>query len=260
MATKAAMDDLTADAIRRALAAATAGRLEEARSVGEQALAKGGDVASLNAMLGMLNSRIGNIDRSVQHLRAAHAVRPRDPVIANNLVNALVQSDRRDEAIDALTDEVVAADERGQLLKLRAFLAQMTDRFDVAVRSYEQVLAKEPDDWESWNNLGNARRGVGDLQGSLDALRRAAEINPASAPVRLNYACTLVSAEYFDEAEQQLNVMASDFPTDAKPLRELHLLYKLEGRDDDALNAIEEAVRREPEELELWVALGRHRL
>src|SRR4051812_43254030 len=124
MATASSLDDLTAGAIRQALAAAAAGRLAEACTVGERALANGGDAAALNAMLGAFQSKAGNAERAAEHLKLAHAARPYDPIIANNLANALIQLERPEEAIDVLSDRLLAADKSGQLLRLRAFLAQ----------------------------------------------------------------------------------------------------------------------------------------
>ncbi|MEO8547465.1 MAG: sulfotransferase [Sphingomicrobium sp.] len=258
MASTTSIDDLTAGAIRRALASAAAGRLAEACAVGEQALAQGGDIAALNAMLGMLQSRAGDPERAVQHLRAAHAARPRDPIIANNLVNALVQLERQSEALDVLTDEVIAADKGGQLLKLRAYLAQITDQFDLAIRCYEQVVAKEPDDCESWNNLGNARRSGGDHDGSIEALRRAAELDRNSAPIRLNLASAIIRSGDWEAAEAELRQMAADFPDDPNPLRELHAILKEQGEDTEALEAIQGAVERAPDDLVLLLGLASH--
>jgi len=74
----------------------------------------------------MLHERAGSPDRAIDHLRVAQGARPQDPIIANNLATALAKLDRRVEALEIITDELVAADRTGQLLKLRAFLAQMT--------------------------------------------------------------------------------------------------------------------------------------
>jgi tetratricopeptide (TPR) repeat protein len=54
--------------------------------------------------------------------------------------------------------------------------------------------------------------------------------------------------------------MAEEFPNDPKPLTELHALLKEQGREDDALQAIDEAVQRDPHDVALWLALASHRL
>ena len=71
-------------------------------------------------------------------------------------------------------------------------------------------------------------------------------INPQAAPSRLNYATALEQAGQFQDAERELRRMAADFPNDEKPLRELFALLKRQGRDEEALHAIEEAARRAP--------------
>ena len=260
MATAPTIDELTAGAIRRALSLASAGRIRDACQIGEQALADGAEATALNAMLGTLYSQSGNLEASVGHLRAAHASRPADPVIAGNFAAVLAQLGDHRAALDIATDEAARADRSGRLLKARAFSAQMLEDFPTAVDAYEALVASNPDDWESWNNLGNARREVGDLDGSIDALLRATKIEPNSPPVRLNLATVLVRAGRFDEAETQLRSMAEDFKQDEKPLRELHALLKQQMRDEEALEAIEGAVERAPRDIELWLALASHRM
>jgi tetratricopeptide (TPR) repeat protein len=159
-----------------------------------------------------------------------------------------------------LTDDLAHTDRTMRLQRIRAFLAQHAGDFPTAISIYESIVAAAPDDWETWNNLGNARRLAGDVDGGLAALRRAMEINGASRPVRLNYATTLAAAGQVDEAEKQLRGMADEFPDDARSLRELHALMKGLGREDAALDAIEEAVRRDPADIELLMALASHRL
>jgi len=258
MTTISTLDDRTTNAIRQALGAASRGLHGEACQIGERALAAGGDIAALNAMLGMLQVRIGNFDRAVQHLQAAHKARPLDPIIANNLIESLVKLERKREAFEVLTDDVVAADKGGQLLKVRGFLAQMLDEFDVAVRSYEQVVAREPNDGESWNNLGNARRGLEDFEGSVQALRRAAELQPDSPPIRLNLATALAAAGDAESALAEFRQMAADYPDDPNPLGKLHALLKELGQDKEALEAIEAAVGRAPDDIPLLLGLASH--
>ena len=72
MSSAPTLDPATASTIRNALEAATRGRIDEARRIGEDGLQGGGDVIALNAMLGSLCCRSGDFEAGVKHLRAAH--------------------------------------------------------------------------------------------------------------------------------------------------------------------------------------------
>ena len=144
--------------------------------------------------------------------------------------------------------------------KLRGFCSQSLEDHSAAIASYERVLAVSPDDWESWNNLGNSRRCTGDLAGAVEALKRAALIAADAPPVRLNLANALAEAGQADEAEEELRGLAADFPADWRSLRELHSLLRSRAREEDALQAIEEASRRNPDDLELLLAVASQRL
>jgi tetratricopeptide (TPR) repeat protein len=256
MSTMNLLDDQTAGAIRQAIGAASAGRLNQACEIGERALAEGGDVAALNAMLGMLRCQSGNLDAGILHLRTAHEARPADVKIATNLATALAETGQHREALDVLTDDLVSKDNSLHLERLRGFVAQTLEDYPAAGASYERVISAVPADWEAWNNLGNARRGTGDFQGAVDALKRAGELNPDAAPVRLNLAVAIGAAGDFQESERLLRSMAEDYPEDARPLRELHLLLKEQGRDEEALEAIDSAAKRDPSDIELLLALA----
>lgn len=260
MATASALDDKTAAAIRQALSTALAGRVADACAIGEQALQDGGDAAALHGLLGTLRCRAGDLEAGVRHLSAAFEERPQDVVIANNLATALAQLGRNREALDVASDGLAKTDKSLQLFRARGFLAQSLNEYQTAVDAYEQVVAAAPDDWEMWNNLGNARRALDDFVGSLEANRRAAELSPNSAPVRLNYATALEYAAKSDEAEREYRRMAADFPNDVNAMRELFYMLKSQYRDEEALEAIEEAACRAPNDIELTLGLASHRL
>lgn len=260
MTAASVLDDQTAAAIREAITAARSGRIPEAVSIGERALANGGDVAALNAMIGTLHCQTGNLDAGIRHLQAARQARPSDPVVSSNLATALAQKGDFAGALEALPEDVARTDPSMQLLRVRAFLAQQTGDYSAAIPTYESIVAVAPEDWESWNNLGNARRLSGDIEGSVAALERAADINSAAPPIRLNYATVLAAVGRVDDAEAQLRRMAEDFPQDTKSLRELHAMLKELGREEPALEAIEAASKRDPADLELLLALASQRL
>jgi tetratricopeptide (TPR) repeat protein len=251
MTTTSTLDPNTTNAIREALGAASRGLHQQAVQIGERALADGGDTVALNAMLGMLRCQSGDLETGVEHLKLAHGARPNDQKIATNLAMALQQLERYPEAYAILTDDLARKDPSLQLERMRGFLAQSVDDYPAAIASYERVVAAAPADWEAWNNLGNARRAADDIEGATTALRKAAELSPDSRPVRLNLCTALIQSGDWNAAEVELQHMAVDFPDDPNPLRELHLMLKEWGYEDDALKAIEGALERAPDDVEL---------
>ncbi|HZU51245.1 MAG TPA: sulfotransferase [Sphingomicrobium sp.] len=255
-----ALDPRTASAIREALASASNGRIADARRIGEAALAAGGDEAPLNAMLGTFCLRSADFEGAARHLRIAHAMRPDDVTIAINLGTALAQLELYQEALAVASEELAAADQSLRLQRLRAFAAQSLGQHASAIAAYERIVAVSPTDWESWNNLGNSRRCAGDADGAVEALRRAAALAPDAPPVRLNFANALVEVGKEAEAEAEFRSMAKDFPAEWRALRELHVLLRSQAREEEALAAIEEASRRNPEDLELLLGVASQRL
>ncbi|MDH7974313.1 sulfotransferase [Sphingomonas sp. AR_OL41] len=246
MASAPPLDQRTAAALGAAMAAARAGDLPGAGRIAEQALVQGGDVVALNAFLGMLCARSGNLDGAIRHLHAAHRRRPGDTTIACNLITALIDTGDIAGAFEIATRDLALADPTLRVARYRGFLAQSLERFADAAEAYEHVLARAPDEFESLNNLGNARAALGDANGAVAALHRAVALDPNAPPTRLNLATALRAAGRDDEAEAVLNQAASDFPVDARPLHDLYVLLKDAGRDAAALDALERAIGRDP--------------
>ena len=254
------LDGATADIIRQALTAAQSGNIPRACTLAEEGLRGGGDTAALNAMLGVLRCRSGDLDQGTHHLRTALALQPHDLTIATNLAAALVEQGQHDAALEVATADRATADETLRLARFRAFAAQSAGRHAEAVEAYELLVARAPTDWEAWNNLGNARSGAGDHDGSVAALRRAVELAPLARPVRLNFATALGRAGQTEQSEQQLREMAAEFADDTKALRELHTLLKAQLREEEALDAIEAAAERDASDIELLLAMASQRL
>lgn len=259
MTAQSTIDDRTAKIIRSALGAARAGRIKEACEIGERGLAEGGDAPALHAMLGAFLCGARDFQSAIDHLEIAHLSRPLDPVIGRNLATALTATERYEGVRDVLTDEMLAQDRNTTLLRIRGFAAQMSSDFTGAIADFKRVVEAEPTDWETWNNLGNARLDSGDAAGAVLAFRQAAEINAAAAPTRLNLARTLRDSGDLLGAEQEFRSMATDFTDDAVPLVDLYHILKGE-RPDEAQQALEDAIRRDAANAELRIALGNHQL
>jgi tetratricopeptide (TPR) repeat protein len=254
-------DDQTAKVIREAGAAAQAGRIREACEIGARGLADGCDPAALHAMIGSFLCWSRKFDASIPHLQAANRERPADPVVARNLATALVGCVRYSDALAVLTEDLVAADPRCDLQRLRGYAAQMAGDLAVAIEAYEHVVAIAPHDWETWHNLGNAKVSTDDLTGGIAAFRRAAELNRLAAPARLSLSRALHLAGDLAEAETQLRLMIDDFPQEVEALIDLaELLRTGYGDNMGARQALERAVERDPRNANLLAGLGQQQL
>lgn len=252
------LDAITASAIQQALGLARAGRLPDACAVAERALAGGGDRVGLNALLGLLRMDIGENELAIRHLEIAHAGRPADLKIATNFATALANAGEMDRVLDVATPELAFLDPTLQLARIRGYAAQMSGRGGEAVDAYEHVVRAAPDDWESHNNLGNARLLAGDIVGAIAELEKAAALAPDSAPTGINLARSYRLAGELERAEAVLRRMAAEFPDDPQPLMDLHDLLKDQGRTDEILPVLDSALKLRPDDLDLLLARGRH--
>ncbi len=248
-----------ATAIQAALGLARRGDLAGARATAERALALGKDRAVIQSLLGMFCCQAGDLTAGITHLRAAWTANPTDVGVASNLAKALMDSGAPIEALDVCTEAAAAQDPSLRLWRLRGYLLQQQEDYAAAVIAYEKVVAGAPDDFEAWNNLGNARTATGDAVGSVAALEKAAALRPDVAPVRMNLAAALIDAGRGDDALTELEACARDFPGDEKPLVEQYALLNEMSRVEEALAALEKAVLLMPDDVELLIKLGAER-
>lgn len=243
--------------LNKAIDAARLGDTGLARSIAEDAIRDGAkDAAPFHAFLGMMCARTGDLAAATIHLAQAHQLRPTDVTIACNLISLLIDQQRDAEALEIATEGLAKADPSQRIMRYRAFLAQKLEKFDIAIGAYESVLALSPNDFECWNNIGNARAGLDDHEGAVAALRRAIELDPDAAPTRLNLATALQALGEAEEAEIELVKATDDFPSDSRAPYQLYVHYKLLLRQEEALEALIEAERRDPDVAGIQLKLG----
>lgn len=234
--------------LETAVAAARTGDFANARRIAEQALLGGQEEkAPLHALLGMVLARSGELKAAAEQLHHAHKEKPQDITVACNLIAILLDLGQDDAALEVASADLAKADDSLRIARYRGFLAQKLEQFEEAVAAYQLIIARQPDDFECLNNLGNAQAGMGDSEAALATLRRAVAIDPAAAPTRMNFVSALLSLDMAEEAEQELLRAKDDFPQDSRPPYQLYALYKGQLKQDEAISALEEAERRDPD-------------
>ncbi|WP_293943818.1 tetratricopeptide repeat-containing sulfotransferase family protein [Sphingomonas sp.] len=249
------MNVATDSALREAAGLARQGRFAEACAIGARALGQHDDPV-LHALVGALHLQLGQFADAVPHLEPAIAAQPGDNIVRGNLVEALIRVGREREALDHCDEAHAAVDPSLRLRRLRAHLTQAAGDMLAAVDSYSRIIATDPGDWASLNNLGNALSSLGRFEEATEVLARAARLVPDSPPIQLNYANALLDAGRFDECEAQLRAAAAAFPHDPYPLTDLFAFYKRLGHEEESIQALRAAVALDPGSAPLASDLG----
>jgi Flp pilus assembly protein TadD len=245
--------------LRTALDHMRGGDDARARAVARAGLVRWGDAPVLHALLGMLACRANDLEEGIAHLRIALAGQPADMASRANLAQALIDGGRLDEACDVATAEAAAADPTMRLWRLRAFTALETGQATVAIEAYRRLIAQAPDDWESWNNLGNALAATGDRAQAVAAFAEAVRLRPNDFNIRRGHAFAVAEAGDEPRAVELLQACLHDSPHDAEVMVELGVLLGRLHRDEEAVAALEAAILLKPDEARAYVRLGEQR-
>ncbi|HEX7783525.1 MAG TPA: sulfotransferase [Sphingobium sp.] len=245
-----------AAALRETMALAGRGNLAGARAFAEEALRQQGSQGPIHALLGMICCRAGDLPSGIGHLREALLTNPDDAVIAGNLITALVDAGRFAEAVEMCTPARAGADPSARLWRLRGYALQQLEDHAAAAQAYEHVVAAAPDDFESWNNLGNARVSAEMFDTGIAALERAAALAPANGPVHVNLAAALSHAGRMEVGADVLGRYTQIVPGDVTALVERATLLRHLYRDGEALEVLGKASAASPNDPGLLVQLG----
>ncbi|HYN46593.1 MAG TPA: tetratricopeptide repeat protein, partial [Allosphingosinicella sp.] len=223
-----------------------------ARAAIEKALAAEPDAPALLAFAGLLAAQSGDAAAAIPYFRRALAAAPADIAMRINLATALVATGALDEAGAVCAGG--GADPK--LLRLAAYVHQQSGRLDEAAAAYERVIAAFPDDFESWNNLGNARAALGDTGGAVAAFQQAIALRPDLVEMVINLSNVLGDADQVEMRQAVMREAARIGPDNANVQVELGLAEAAASDFEAAERAYREAIRRRPEFIAAYVELG----
>lgn len=243
-----------AEQMNAAMAAFSRGDYRAARALGEGALRLQQGNAAILQFLGVASSQAGDLKGGADYFR--RAIKRGGDSVDNrvNLAKVLVELGQLDEA--AALCEGPAAANSPDLQRMKADILRSQGRGDEALWLYESLTIERPDDFEAWNNLGNARHERGDVDGALGALDRARTLNPDSSPVHVNIARALASAERHEEACVMMERAALLAPKDPAPLLELGRMLTAIDHPARGLMALGAAAKLDARDPRIFTAMG----
>jgi tetratricopeptide (TPR) repeat protein len=253
--------------------------------------------AGARSNLGAAYAQAGRYDDAIAQYQKALATDRRSEAIRMNLAIAFYKAERLTEAKRELT-KVIARDpknrnaqtlladchlrlgENKQVIDLVTPL-ERADPNDLAwayllgtalihEKRYEQggvfidkILRRE-DSAEAHVLMGEARQGVKDNVRAVQDFARAAELNPDLPGVHTLHGLALLDLDDRAAAEEAFRKALAHDPNDFEASRQLGILAKLHGRDEEALAHFEHALQLRPDALDvsyematLMITLGR---
>ena len=228
------------------------GDLAGARATAEEALAGAPDQPALLEFAGLMAVQMGDAAAAVSHFRRWLSLAPDDRAVRANLATALIAAGELAEAAELCAP----ADGDARLLRLAGYACQQLGRLDEAAVAYEAVVAGHPDDFESWNNLGNVRAAQGDLDRAIVALGRAIALRPDLIPIYRNLSEALAQADRPQPRQALMREAARRAPQDAEVQAELGLAESGARDFAAAERAFRESIRLSPASTTAYVELG----
>jgi len=125
-----------------------------------------------------------------------------------------------------------------------------------AGKLYQQLVDADPQDFESWGNLGICLIATDRLEPAIAALEQSLALRPDRLPIRQTWLKAHFLAGTGERALADLHELASRHPCDANTWVAIAFVQKLLGRADESLRALEEAVQRDPSNGDALVALA----
>ena len=111
---------------------------------------------------------------------------------------------------------------------------------------WTDTLAKNPNAWVAYNNLGNIHLQQGDVRQAIDEFVQALTLNPDFDLGHLSLGNALIQAGHIDDAMSEYQKALKLDPNLAKAHSNLGNVFLEKGRLDDAIDQYREAARIEP--------------
>jgi len=242
------------DRLRAAYAAYAKGDFATAKAQGEAALSAQPANPTVLQLLGVISCQTGALRQGADYLRRALANGGDTSDNRINLARALLDLGEADEAARICAEGDIEGSAELQAMQAQILKAQ--GRATEASWAYEKLVSDNPKDFNAWNNLGNARHQVGDLEGALTAFQHGRQIDPRSSLIHTNMGRVLISMDRYEDACLMLEKAALLAPKDAAPLLELGRTLTSIDHVEAGLRALGAAARLDPSDPRIFQAIA----
>jgi tetratricopeptide (TPR) repeat protein len=128
--------------------------------------------------------------------------------------------------------------------------------FQAAAESYADIVNHHPDDFEAWNNLGNAYSKLDNIEGAIAAFEQAIALRPDVSVLYINLSKTLVLVDRLEDRQKVMRQAADYAPHNVEVLTELGLAESAMQNYATAERAYRMAIDLAPEYMPAYLELG----
>ncbi len=230
-----------------AIAAADAGRAEEASRHFAEAIRIAPDYAEAYHGWGLLLAHQGRLDEAITRYDAAVRLKPDFVAAQNNLGAALASAGRfadaashYREALRLVPDDPTVRANLGQALARQG-------RLDEAVAELDRALRLDPRMAAAHDALGLALFQLGRADEAIAHYREALRLDPTSVGPRNNLALALSARDETNEAIAEYREALRIDPKNAEVHNNLGFALAAQGRAEEAIPHFREAIRLKPD-------------
>jgi tetratricopeptide (TPR) repeat protein len=183
------------------------------------------------ASIGYDRYQRGDIDGAMEYYRAAHKVRPTDPLAAGNMGKALQAQGKRSEAEAAYRFALRYSPPDAGLHNNLANLLAERGKTDEAIQHHDAAIRIEPAMAEAHYNYGLTLARVGRAAEAQARLERVLQLRPDHPDARYAYALVMAERGYHEAAIAQLLEAIRLRPNWAEAERQLAWLLAISPDD-----------------------------
>ena len=227
--------------LEQAIALHKKGKLNPARKIYREVLARQPRNADAHELLGLAAARLGDTAEAIRAFGAAATLNPASFDAVFNLGMAQKQSGRAADAEASFRRALGLMSTNADVhFQLGTVLVEQ-GRLHDAIASFRAATAASKRHADAHFNLGQVLAAVGDLRGAVTSFGEAAALEPKSAAALIERGRHLLSLHLPDPAIETLTLATEREPKayDAHAL--LGAAYRMQGRFAEAIKALEAA-------------------
>jgi tetratricopeptide (TPR) repeat protein len=244
-----------ANSLSTAVSAFQQGDFARARREAEAALRSRPGDPNVLQLLGVIQCQDGDLVGGTERFRTAMRRGADTADLRLNLARALLEIGELEEA-ETLCAAAPGRPVSRELDRMHADVLKAQGRLWEAISAYERLVEDQSGDFESWNNLGNARHDAGDYSGALSALEKARALNPQSATIHTNGARVLASMGRHEDGLLLFQEAVRLEPGNASRLFEFGKALRRIGQAREALVPLATSARLDQANAETFVEIG----